>query len=149
MRRRQVFVLDGELGKLGEIVEEGAAGFAPKDFGHAGDGARRLVEGDAFDAGHGKENRREPDAFGVELIDFADEMIEGVDVNAAHGDAARIDGAENAPDFFLGSVQANDDDGVWIHGYVSEFFLSVADAGEMCGSALETSDQPQTDILDV
>src|SRR5438477_10009513 len=42
-------------------------------------------------------------------------MIEGVQVDAAHGDSRRINRQQFAPKFFLWRVQAHDDDRMGIH----------------------------------
>src|SRR5579862_4764422 len=103
-------------GELSEIVDEAAADFAREEFVHGGDGAAGFVEGHALDASHGEEESGDADTFGVGLIDLADEMIEGVEVDAADGDAGGVDAEEFAPDFFFGGVEADDDDGVGFHG---------------------------------
>ena len=43
-------------------------------------------------------------------LHLPDEIIERIEVNAAHGDSRRIHGNKRAPQFFLGRVQAHDDD---------------------------------------
>src|SRR5579862_2961226 len=103
-------------GEVSEIVDEAAADFAREEFVHGGDGAAGFVEGHALDASHGEEESGDADTFGVGLIDLADEMIEGVEVDAADGDAGGVDAEEFAPDFFFGGVEADDDDGVGFHG---------------------------------
>src|SRR5215469_4797994 len=58
-------------------------------------------------------------------------MIEGVEVDTAHGHAAGIDVQQNAPDFFLGRVQTDDHDGIGVHVVSS---LSVSQ-GRLSGIA--------------
>jgi hypothetical protein len=43
-------------------------------------------------------------------------MVEGVEVDAADGDAGGVEGEELAPDFFFRGVEGDDDDGVGVHG---------------------------------
>src|SRR5262245_27605832 len=94
----------GRSGELGEVFGEGAADFASENFCHGGNRAGRLVEGDAFDASHGKEDGGQTDALAFRFVDLTDEMVEGVEIDAAHGDAGGSDGEQLAPDFFLGRV---------------------------------------------
>ena len=79
----------------------------------------RFVQGDALNTVHGKENGREAHAFAVGLIDLPDEVVEGIEVDAADGDPGRADGQKLAPHFFLGRVQADNDDRVRVHGFGS------------------------------
>jgi hypothetical protein len=106
---------NADSGELSEIVDEAAADFAGKEFVHGGDGAAGLVEGHALDASHGEEKGGDADAFGVGLVDLADEMVERVEVDAADGDASGVEAEEFAPDFFFGGVEGDDDDGVRFH----------------------------------
>jgi len=103
-------------GELSEIVDEAAADFAREEFVHGGDGAAGFVEGHALDAGHGEKESGDADAFGVWFVDLADEMVEGIEVDATDGDAGGVEIEEFAPDFFFGGVEADDDDGVGFHG---------------------------------
>ncbi len=103
-------------GELSEIVDEAAADFAREEFVHGGNGAGGFVEGHALDASHGEEERGDADALGIGLVDLADEMVEGVEIDAADGDAGGVEAEELAPDFFFGGVEADDDDGVGFHG---------------------------------
>src|ERR1700722_13284217 len=91
-------------GELGEIVDEAAADFAGEEFVHGRDGTAGLVDGHALDAGQGEEKGGDADALGVGLVDLTDEMVEGVEVNTADGDAGGVEGEEFAPDFFFGGV---------------------------------------------
>ena len=90
----------GVSGELRQVIKKAAADFAVENFGHAGDGTGRLVERDALDASHGEEDGGKADAFCVELIDFADKMIEGVEINAADGDAAGVRRSRSMPQTF-------------------------------------------------
>ena len=99
-----------------EIIGQRAADLAREKLIHRGDGSRGFVKGNAFKAVHGEENRGQAHALTVRLVDLADEMIERIQVDAAHGDSGGIDSQELAPDFFLGRVQADDNDGVQFHG---------------------------------
>src|ERR1700752_1183517 len=92
------------LGELPEVVGQGTAYFSGEEFGERGDGAGRLVEGDAFDAQHGKEQSGEASAFAFGAVDLIDEVVEGVEVNAAQRDARGVDGEEFAPEFFFGGM---------------------------------------------
>jgi hypothetical protein len=93
-----------------------AADFAGEELVHGRDGAAGFIEGHALDAGHREKEGGDADAFGIGLVDLADEMVEGVEVDAANSDAGSADGEEFAPDFFFGGVEADDDDGVGVHG---------------------------------
>src|SRR6266849_3355973 len=73
-------------GKLREIFLQRAAQLAGKKIVHRRNGAGRLVERNAFDAMHGKENRGEPHALAIRLIHLAKEMVEGIQVDAAQRD---------------------------------------------------------------
>jgi hypothetical protein len=84
---------------------------------HRRNRAGRLIEGDAFDPRHRKKQRRHADAFGVGLVDLADEMIERIQVDATERDARRVDRQQFTPDLLLGRVQTDDDDRVWFHDY--------------------------------
>lgn len=103
------------LSELSQVVEQGAADFAFEDFGHAGDRTGRLVERNALDTGHGEEDSWQTYALGVELIDFVDEMIEGIQVDSADGHATGINVEQDAPDFLFRRMQTEDDDGVGVH----------------------------------
>lgn len=111
--------------ELGEIVRERTAHFTREELSHGRDRAGRLIQRNTLDAIHRKENRREADALAFRPIDLADEMVEGIQVDAADGDAGRVDGEEFAPDLFLRSVQADDDDGMWVHGPLVNFLQSA------------------------
>jgi hypothetical protein len=115
-RGRPKFALASVSGKLAEVIEQGAANFALEDFRHAGNGTSGLIEGDTFDTGHWEEDGGKANPFGIELIDFTDEMIERVEVDATDGDAAGIEVEQDAPNFLFWGVQADDDDGVGVHG---------------------------------
>ena len=52
----------------------------------------------------------------VGLVELADEMIEGIQVDAAHGDSGGADHEQFAPNFFFGAVQAHNDNRMRIHG---------------------------------
>src|SRR5580704_18465457 len=106
---------NADSGELSEIVDEAAADFAGEEFVHGGDGAAGFVEGHALDAGHGEEEGGDADALGVGFIYLADEVVEGVEVDAADGDTGGVEGEEFAPDFFFGGVEGDDDDGVGFH----------------------------------
>ena len=107
---------NADSGELSEIVDEAAADFAGEEFVHGRDGAAGLVEGHALNAGHGEKEGGDADSFGVGLVDLADEMVEGVEIDAADGDAGGVEGEEFAPDFFFGGVEGDDDDGMRVHG---------------------------------
>src|SRR5260370_26748049 len=111
--------------KLGEIVRKRTAYFTREEFGHGRDRAGRFIQRNTLDAIHRKENRREADALAFRPIDLADEVVEGIQVDAADGDAGRVDGEEFAPDLFLRSVQTDDDDGMWVHGPLVNFLQSA------------------------
>src|SRR6266487_3646384 len=96
--------------ELGEIVRERTAHFTREELSHGRDRAGRLIQRNTL-------------AF--RPIDLADEMVEGIQVDAADGDAGRVDGEEFAPDLFLRSVQADDDDGMWVHGPLVNFLQSA------------------------
>src|ERR1700677_4060677 len=106
---------NADSGELSEIVDEAAADFAGEEFVHRGDGTAGLVEGHALDASHGEEEGGDADPLGVGLVDLADEMVEGVEVDAADGDAGGVEAEEFAPDFFFRGVEADDDAGVGFH----------------------------------
>ena len=71
------------LGELGEILGEGAADLRLKRVRPWREWRQRFVEGDALDAGHGEKEGEDADALGVRLIDLADEMVEGIQIDAA------------------------------------------------------------------
>src|SRR5713101_2814828 len=106
----------GLSGKLREIFGEGAPGLALEQLRHRGDGAGRLVEGDALDAVHGEKEGGQAGALAVGHVDLPDEMVKRIQVNPADGDARRRDRQQLAPELFLGAVQTDDDDGVNLHG---------------------------------
>jgi ATP-dependent Clp protease protease subunit len=64
-----------------------------------------LHTGQPIDALHGEKQRRQPDAFSLRVQHLPDEIVEGIQIDAAHGHPCRIDGDERAPQFLLGSVQ--------------------------------------------
>src|SRR6266436_9620403 len=115
-------------GKLREIVDQAAAEFAREKFVHGRNGAGGLVQRDALDAGHGEKERGDADALAVRLIELADEVIEGIQVDSAHGDSRGADAQKLAPNFFLRAVQADDDDGMRIHGVRAASFSSLPEA---------------------
>jgi len=43
-------------------------------------------------------------------------VVEGIQIDAAKRDSCRVDDQQLAPHLFLGRVQADDDDGVRVHG---------------------------------
>src|SRR2546428_155158 len=111
--------------ELSEIVRERTAYFAREELGHGRDRAGRFIQRNTLDAIHRKENRREADAFAFRPVDLPDEMVEGIQVDAADGDAGRVEGEEFAPDLFLGCVQTDDDDGMRVHGPLVNFLQSA------------------------
>jgi hypothetical protein len=134
------------LRKLREIVEYCAADFAFEYFGHARDRAGWFIEGDALDTGHREEDRRQSNAFGIELVDFIHEMIEGIQVNAAYCDPAGIDVQQYAPNFFFGRMQADDDDRVWFHSGLCNTLLSLARASLTMDTRDGGRDQQETSL---
>jgi hypothetical protein len=104
-----------QSGELSEVVGDGEADLALEELGHRGDGAGRLVESDALDAVHGEKEGGKGDAVAFGIEDAVDEIVEGVEIDGAGGDARGMNGEKLAPEAFLGAVEAEDDDGVGFH----------------------------------
>src|SRR5215467_4092503 len=90
------------LGELREVFPQRAAGLAREDFRERRDRARGFVEGDAFDAGHREEKRGQAGPLPFGAVDLIDEVIEGIQIDAAQSDARSVNGEEFSPKFFLG-----------------------------------------------
>ena len=114
--REEGIELEIALRELGKVFGEGAADFASKDFRQRRDAAGGFIESETFDAGHRKKERRQAGAFAIGAIDLIDEVIERVQIDAAQRDTRSVDREKFAPEFFLGRVQTDDDDGVRFHG---------------------------------
>src|SRR5882724_8225425 len=102
-------------GELSEIFGDRAADFAGEDLREGRNGAGRFVKRNALHAVHREEECWKPGALGIGTVDLVDEVIEGVEVDAANGDSRGVDGEKFAPEFFLRGMQADDDDGVRVH----------------------------------
>ena len=70
----------------------------------------RLIQRDPLDPLHRKKQSRQADALPVGIQHLTDEIVEGIQVDAAQGHAGRIYGRERSPQFLLGCMQAQDDD---------------------------------------
>src|SRR5437899_6239212 len=103
------------LGELSEIFGDGAADFAGENFGERRNRAGRFIESDALHAVHGEEECWKAGALLIGAVDLVDEMIEGVEIDAANGDSRRVDGEKFTPQFFFRGMQADDDDGMRVH----------------------------------
>jgi len=65
----------------------------------------------------GKRKSGDADAFAVRFVELTDEMIEGIQVDAAHGDSRSADHEQLAPNLFFRAVQAHNDNGMRIHDW--------------------------------
>ena len=72
-----------------------------------------------LDAVHREEECWKAGALLIGAVDLVDEVIEGVEIDAANGDSRRVDGEKFAPELFFRGMQADDDDGVRVHGAFS------------------------------
>ncbi len=63
----------------------------------------------------GKKTRSQADAVALGMQNLADEIVEGVEIDAAHGDAGGVHVQQFAPHFFARRVEADDDDRVQLH----------------------------------
>src|SRR5262245_18655904 len=107
------------LSKLCQIFRDRTANFAGEDLGKRRNGTGGLVKRDALNAVHGKEKRGQAGALLIRSIDLVDEVIEGVEIDAPHGNSRRMNSEQFAPKLFLGGVKANDDDRMGFHGFAS------------------------------
>src|SRR6266404_7987389 len=105
------------LGELSEIFGDLAADFAGENFRERRNRAGRFIESDALHAVHREEECWKAGALMVRAVDLVDEMIEGVEIDAANGDSRRVDGEKFAPQFFFRGMQADDDDGMRVHDF--------------------------------
>ena len=94
-------------GESREIVVQGAADLALKEFEKRRNGAAGFVERDAFDAAHGEKQRGQADALSFGMQDLSDEIVEGVQVDAPNRNSGGVDVQELAPEFFFRAVQAD------------------------------------------
>src|SRR5438105_6862294 len=108
------------LSELSEIFGDGAADFAGENFGERRNRAGRFIESDALHAVHREEEGWKAGALLIRAVDLVDEMIEGVEIDAANGDSRRVDGEKFAPQFFFRGMQADDDDGMRVHDLHSQ-----------------------------
>jgi hypothetical protein len=120
--RSRVVILAGSKasrssGELREIFGDRAADFAGENFRERRNGAGGFVKSDALHAVHREEECWKAGPFLIGTIDLVDEVIEGVEIDAANGDSRRVDGEKFAPEFFFRSMEADDDDGVRVHGF--------------------------------
>src|SRR5438128_2298850 len=86
-------------------------------FGERRNRAGRFIESDALHAVHREEEGWKARALLIRAVDLVDEMIEGVEIDAANGDSRRVDGEKFTPQFFLRGMQADDDDGMRVHDF--------------------------------
>ena len=75
----------------------------------------RLIQRDSLDPLHGKKKRRQANALPFGIHHLPDEIVEGIQIDAAEGDAGGMNGQQFAPEFFFGGVQAEDDDCMRFH----------------------------------
>src|SRR5258708_20728247 len=101
MPRSIVFYRTSKLDEECEILGERTSDLALEHSPERGNRAGRLVEGDAFDARHREKKRRQADAGTLGMQHLHDEVVEGIQINAAHGDAGGINCQKLSPRLFL------------------------------------------------